>query len=184
MNKLHTRDQEAMDLTHHLWKAHKAAPDENFLTYIKDKKSQVHDGRETYTAEELMTLAENVYEAMVLDEDNAWGTPSDEQEQILAMTAEIKALKQGNNKGSKSNKKGKDRFSQNKSNEDRNNEDTKKKNKTNDKWAWKNIAPKDTNAKEDGMPVREFQKEKYFGAHITTKEQACGLSTIPRTANP
>ena len=54
-----------------------------------------------------MTLAENKYEARLLDEDNAWGTPSDEQEQILAMTAEIKALKHGNNKGSNSNKKGK-----------------------------------------------------------------------------
>ena len=33
-------------------------------------------------------------------------TPSDKQEQILAMTAEIKALKQGNNKGSNSSKNG------------------------------------------------------------------------------
>ena len=72
VNKLHARDQEAMDLMHNLWKAYKAAPDENFITYIKDKKSQVDDGRGTYTAEELMTSAENKYEARLLDEDNGW----------------------------------------------------------------------------------------------------------------
>ena len=89
-----------------------------------------------------MTLAENKYEAMLLVEDNAWGTPSDEQEQILAMTAEIKVLKQGNNKGSNSNKKGKNRLNRNKSNKESGdiyNKDTKKKNKTNNTWAWKNI---------------------------------------------
>ena len=132
VNKLHARDQKDVDLTNYLWKAYKAAPDEDFITYIKDKKSQVYYGRVTYTAEDLMTLAENKYDARLLDEDNSWGTPSDEQEQILAMTAEIKVLKQGNNKGSNSNKKGKKRFSKNKSNEDsgdKSNKDTKKKKK-------------------------------------------------------
>ena len=124
VNKLHAQDLEAMDLTHYLWKAYKAYPDEDFITYIKDKKSQVHDGRASYNAEELMTLAENKYEARFLDEDNAWETPSDEQEQILAMAAEIKALKQGNNKVSNSNKKG-DKKS-NKDSKDENNKDSKK----------------------------------------------------------
>ena len=58
-NKLHAQDQEAMDLTNYLWKAYKAAPDEDFITYIKDKKSQVDDARASYNAEELMTVAEN-----------------------------------------------------------------------------------------------------------------------------
>ena len=80
VNKLHARDQEAMDLTHYMWKTYKAAPDEDFITYIKDMKSQADDGRATYTAEELMTLAENKYGARLLDEYNDWGTPSDEQE--------------------------------------------------------------------------------------------------------
>ena len=149
-----------MDLTHYLWKALKAAPDEDFTTYIKDKKCQVDDGRASYNAEELMTLAENKYEARLLDEDNAWGKPSDEQEQILAVTAAIKALKQGNNKGSNSNKKGSQKSD--KESKDKNNKDSKKKKKTNNKWDGKNTAPKDTNAKEDGVPVREFQKKKYF----------------------
>ena len=90
---------------------------------------------------------------------NAWGTLSDEQEQILTMTAEIKALKQGNNKGSNSNKKGNKKS--NKDSKDKNNKDSRK-TKTNNKWDWKHTAPKDTNANEDGVPVRKFQKKKYF----------------------
>ena len=75
------------------------------------------------------------------------------------MTADIKALKQGNNKGSNSIKKG--NKNSNKESKDKNNKDSKKK-RVNSKWEWKNTAPKDTNAKEDGVPVREFQKKKYF----------------------
>ena len=71
-----------------------------------------------------MTMVENKYEARLLDEDNDWGTPSDEQDLILAMTAEIKALKQGNNKGPISNKKGNKKS--NKEPKDKNNKDSKK----------------------------------------------------------
>ena len=159
VNKLHVQDQEALDLTYYLLKAYKAARDEDFITYIKDKKRQGDDGRASYNTEELMTMAENKYEARLLDEDNAWGTPSDEQEETLAMTAEIKVLKQGNNKASNSIKKG-NKKSQ-KESKDKPNKDSKKK-KTNNKWDWKNTAPKDMNAKEDGVPVTEFQKKKYF----------------------
>ena len=108
-----------------MWKAYKAAPDEDFITYIKDKKSQVDDGRASYNAEELMTMAENKYEARLLDEDSAWGALSDEQEQILAMTAEIKELKQGNNNGSNSNKKGNKKS--NEKSKHKSNKDSKKK---------------------------------------------------------
>ena len=63
MGCLHAREQEAVDLLYYLWKAYKAAPDEEFVVYIKDLKSQYDDGRATYTAEDLMVCAENMYEA-------------------------------------------------------------------------------------------------------------------------
>ena len=93
MGCLHAREQEAVDLLYYLWKAYKAAPDNEFVVYIKELKSQADDGRATYTAEDLMVRAENKYEAQLLDEDNTWGKPSDEQEKIKAMTAEINSLK-------------------------------------------------------------------------------------------
>ena len=93
MGRLHAREQEAVDLLYYLWKTYKAAPDEEFVVYIKDLKSQADDGRATYTAEDLMIRAENKYEARLLDEENTWGKPTDEQEKMVAMTAEITALK-------------------------------------------------------------------------------------------
>ena len=61
MGHLHAREQEAVDLLYYLWKAYKAAPDEEFVVYIKDLKSQADDGRATYTAEDLMVRAESKY---------------------------------------------------------------------------------------------------------------------------
>ena len=93
MGRLHAREQEAVDLLYYLWKAYKAAPNDEFVMYIKELKSQADDGRATYTAEDLMVRAENKYEARLLDEDNTWGKPTDEQEKIVAMMAEINSLK-------------------------------------------------------------------------------------------
>ena len=93
MGRLHAREQEAVDLLCYLWKAYKAAPDEEFVMYIKDLKSQYNDGRATYSAEDLMVRAKNKYEAQLLDEENTWGKSTDEQEKIVAMTAEINSLK-------------------------------------------------------------------------------------------
>ena len=93
MGRLHAREQEAVDLQYYLWKAYKAAPDEEFVIYIKDLKSQCDDGRATFTAEELMVRAENKYEARLLDEENAWIKPTEDQEKIVAMTAEINSPK-------------------------------------------------------------------------------------------
>ena len=91
--RLHAREQEAVDLLYYLWKAYKAAPDEDFVTYIKDLKSQCDDGRTTFTAEDPMVRAENKYEARLLDIDNVWGKPTEEQEKIVAMSTEINSLK-------------------------------------------------------------------------------------------
>ena len=79
------------------------------------------------------------------------------------MIAEIKVLKKGNNKGSNSNKKGNKKSNQvSKEKTTKTPKKKKKKKKTNNKWDWKNSAPKDTNAKKDGALVREFQKRTYF----------------------
>ena len=93
MGRLHAREQEAVDLLYYLWKAYKAAPDDEFVVYIKELKSQADNGRATYTAEDLMVRAENKYEARLLDKENTWGKPTDEQEKIVAMMAEINSLK-------------------------------------------------------------------------------------------
>ena len=70
MGRLHPRDQEAIDLLYYLWKAYKAAPDNKFVVYIKDLKSQCDDSRATFTEEDLMVRAKNKYEACLFDKEN------------------------------------------------------------------------------------------------------------------
>ena len=93
MGHLHAREQEAVDLLYYLWKAYKAAPDDEFVIYIKDLKSQCDDGREIFMVEDLMVHTKNKYKACLLDEENTWGKPTEEQEKIIAMSAEINSLK-------------------------------------------------------------------------------------------
>ena len=163
--RLHAREQEAVDLLYYLWKAYKAAPDEEFVTYIKYLKSQYDDGRATFTAEDLMVCAENKYEACLLDEENVWGKPTEEQEKIVAMSAEINSLKKEwggtsgkNTKPKQAAKKQAPKKAASKKPTDKN----EKKKKTNDKWAWKNKAPKESDAKENDAFVKTFETEKYF----------------------
>ena len=79
MGRLHTWEQEAVDLLYYLWKTYEAAPDDEFVVYIKDLKSQCDDGRATFTAEDLMVWAENKYESRLLDKENTWGKPMEDR---------------------------------------------------------------------------------------------------------
>ena len=163
MGRLHAREQEAVDLLYYLWKAYKAAPDEEFVTYIKDLKSQCDDGRAIFTAEELMVRAENKYEARLLDEENAWGKPTEDQEKIVAMTAEINSLKKErkSNTAAKSTKaKTTNKAQTTKKTQPKKTKDQKK--KTSDKWAWKIKPPKDSGSKENDEYVKTFEGKKYY----------------------
>ena len=163
MGRLHAREQEAVDLLYYLWKAYKAAPDKEFVTYIKDLKSQCDDGRATFTVEDLMVRAKNKYEARLLDEENAWGKPTEEQEKIVAMSAEINSLKKERNSApGKANKpKEKTKKQAPKKAASKKPADNKKK-KANDKWAWKNKPPKESDTKENNAYIKMFESKKYF----------------------
>ena len=143
MGRLHAQEQEAVDLLYYLWKAYKAAPDEEFIVYIKDLKSQCDDGRATFTAEDLMVRAENKYEARLLDEENTWGKPTEDQEKIVTMTAEINSLKK-ERWGTTANKPGKQKTTGKtqvtKKAQPKKTKEQKK--KTKKKWAWKSKPPK------------------------------------------
>ena len=80
MRRLHAWEQEPVDLLYYLLKAYKAAPDAEFVVYIKDLKSQANDVRAMYTVEDLMFRMENKYEERLLDDENTWQKPTEEQE--------------------------------------------------------------------------------------------------------
>ena len=109
-----------------------------------------------------MVRTENKYEACLLDEENVWGKPTEEQEKIMAMSAEINSLKKERggtlgktNKTQQAAKKQPPRKAATK-------KPTDKKKKTNDKWAWKNKAPKESDTKENDAFVKTFETKKYF----------------------
>ena len=52
-------------------KSYKAAPDDEFIVYIKDLKSQCDDGQATFTVEDLMVHAKTKYKARLLDKEKA-----------------------------------------------------------------------------------------------------------------
>ena len=163
MGRLHAREQEAVDLLYYLWKAYKAAPDDEFVVYIKDLKSQSDDGRATFTAEDLMVRAENKYEARLLDEENTWGKPTEDQEKIVAMTAEINSLKKAHSSTTQTKlTKQKAATSNTQANKKTQPKKTKEQKKTNEKWAWKNKPPKDTDSKENNAFVKTFEGKKYY----------------------
>ena len=178
MGRLHAREQEAVDLLYFLWKAYKAALDEEFVVYIKDLKSQADDGRAMYTAEDLMVRAENKYEARLLDDENTWGKPTDEQEKIVAMTAEINSLKKERRstaeKNSKTATKEKKPAAKKTKDQKKTKETTKK--KSQDKWAWKKKPPKDNDNKEDNAFVKSFEGKKYFWC--TNHNNGTGMWTL------
>ena len=164
MGRLHAREQEAVDLLYYLWKAYKATPDDEFVVYIKDLKSQSDDGRATFTAEDLMVRAENKYEARLLDEENTWGKPTEDQEKIVAMTAEINSFKKArsNTTAPKTAKQKaeKGKTQANKKAQPKKTKEQKK--KTNEKWLWKNKPPKDNESKEGNVFIKTFEGKKYY----------------------
>ena len=111
-----------------------------------------------------MVHAENKDEAQLLDEENTWGKPTDEQEKIVAMTAEINSLKKERrgmaNKSNKTAMKDKKPVAK-KTKEQKKTKETAKK-KSQDKCAWKNKLPKENDSKEDNAFVKSFEGKKYF----------------------
>ncbi|KAL7566243.1 hypothetical protein ACA910_011306 [Epithemia clementina (nom. ined.)] len=91
VEKLAARGQEASDLLTYLWKAYAHAPDPKFIKYMDDLKDEYKDGRANYTTQEVMTLAENKFKARI--QTGEWAKPSDEQAEIVALTAQVETLK-------------------------------------------------------------------------------------------
>ena len=162
MGCLHTREQEAVDLQYYLWKAYKAALDNEFVTYIKDLKSQCDDGRATFMAEDLMVHAENKYEAQLLDKENNWGKPTEDQEKIVAMTEEINSLKKECRGTTAKNTKPKPMGKKQATKKALPKKTKEQKKKANDKWAWKSKPPKEMDSKEDNAFIKTFENKKYF----------------------
>ena len=147
---------------YYLRKAYKADPDEEFVIYIKDLKSQCNRGRATFMVEDLMVHTKNKYKAHLLDEENTWCKPTEEQEKIIAMSTEINSLKkecQGTTiKTNKSKPTGK-KQAPNKASPKKLMD---KKQKAVDKSAWKSKPSRESDSKEDTAFIKTFENKKSY----------------------
>ena len=139
---LEARGKESNDLLVNLFNAYSSVSDSSFHPWIRAKKDAYNEGQD-YTVEQLLTLAKNKF--MELKEEDLWKQQSPEEKKIIAMAAEIAALKKQNgkkadNKTSQNNNKGKSKSSGNKKGEVPwyyNNPDNKKTMTRNDKtYHW------------------------------------------------
>ena len=131
---LQARGERCDDIMIHLFKAYLVASDREFVSYIKLKKMEHEEGRNRLQPEQLMTLALN--KAAILHKQNLWNVKSPEEEKVLALTGKVQKLSDANLKLSKflTEKKSK----KNNTGKSKNTKD----NKSDDKWAWKKVAPK------------------------------------------
>lgn len=92
---LKARGVASEDLVFYLFNGLKTCKDKAFIEWLKQRKDEYDLGK-AFTAEELMRLAEQKY--LNLIKDGTWEAPSAEQEQIIALTAQLKKVQEKVNK--------------------------------------------------------------------------------------
>ena len=123
-----------------------------------------------------MVRAENKYEARLLDEENAWGKPTDEQEIIVAMTAEINSLKKERQGTSTKKSKEKQASKKQAAKKAPTKKTKEQKKKASDMWAWKGKPPKETDSKVNNAFVKTFEGKKYYWC--TNHNDGAGMWTL------
>ena len=92
MMKLQSYGETVGDMIHNLFKAYGCAKDAEFKRDLGDMRRDYLMGKEKdLTAEKLMVYTEALYGLM--KDEGSWGTHVDQEEQIMALTTEIRALK-------------------------------------------------------------------------------------------
>lgn len=87
---LSSRGETTQDLLANLFKGYAAASDRNFVAYISKKEDEYDEGTNIEPTR-LMQLALNKFNT--LKEANKWKAPTNEEKEILSLTAEIQKLK-------------------------------------------------------------------------------------------
>lgn len=103
ISALNARGERTEDLLVNLFKGYKAATDKTFVSYIARKQEAYEEGQDI-EPKTLMNLANERFKTLKATEE--WNSPSAEQEQIIALTAEIATLKKKAKKGTSDGNKG------------------------------------------------------------------------------
>ena len=148
-NQLIGRGETVDSPIHLLFKGYKACQDSEFVRYMTLKEEDYFEGMDhikDLTHDKLMALATNKYNT--LKAKGLWGAKTEQEKQIITLTAQVDALK-GNLKLSKP-LTDKLKYDKGRSNQDKEKPKIKNKNKKNNKEkkrqkedeAWKKVPPK------------------------------------------
>jgi hypothetical protein len=136
---LEARGETTTDLLVNVFKGYETAQDSEFALFIKRKKDAYDKGGDI-TVTSLMDAAENKFKTRVLLK--TWSAPTKEQEQILALTAQVNQLRIPKAAPKKDKRAPKD--------------PSKAKQDKDEKWAWKKVLPK------EGEPVTKVMDGKNY----------------------
>ena len=89
VDQLRARGEYTNDLLINLFKGYMAATDKAFTAYI-EKKLEAYEEGQHITADQLMLWARNKYD--LLRDKGTWNAPTDEEEKIIALQAQVKAM--------------------------------------------------------------------------------------------
>ena len=98
MGSLTARGETSTDRLTNLFKGYAECSDKTFVVYMARKQEDYEDGKDT-TPEQTMQTADNRFKNQKLK--NKWNVPSVEEEKILALQAEVKAIKRATKYGKK-----------------------------------------------------------------------------------
>jgi hypothetical protein len=154
---LAARGESSSDLLINLFSGYKVANDAEFQDFIRRKENAYEEGKDITTAN-LMEDSAAKYRTRKMT--GKWSAPTKEQEQILALTAQIEKFQASSPKPKNKGKNSKVKPSSDKSNS---------KAKQPSIWAWKDVMPK------EGEPVtKHFQgKDYHVGCKFHEKKWVC-----------
>ena len=131
-SSLMARGGQSEDLLINIFKGYLTCKDASFVEYITKKQDDYDEGV-AMTPDDIMQLADNKYQAMILR--GTWAAPSKEEMQIVALASEIEEMKK-DKEMYKANFTNKIKELNNKYKTGRS-----KKQNNNDKFAWKKTPP-------------------------------------------
>ena len=160
-----------------LFNAYLVVPCYHFKTYMKQKHNGYLDGTLTLTHEVLMAFAKAHFD--YLKNTGQWGAKSPDDEKIVAMAAEINALKGQLKLDPKLSAIAKDKKKEDKGenkNKKKNKKDTSNKKYQKKDEAWKKVPPKEGDPKEKQLGKYTFQWCEHHMAWTAHRPQDCTLN--------
>ena len=178
LEALQARGGTTHDLLNNLFRAYRTVKDREFIRYMTQKESNFKEGTIELNASKLMLLAENKFKT--LTEKGEWQAPSAEEEKIVALRAELEALKRkrDGNKGQQ-NQSGKHNARRGKRDRDKSNrKDNEARRRNRQAPEWVNQLPKPgepTQKEVDGKTWYVCEHHKKWCLHRTEDCKKKGL---------